>query len=170
MSDGSNPTAFFNRAHFVRGVQTLATFFCMRGMLDRALFLSSQGPQALAFPPLGSTVRERSVVRPLVAMTFFLGATCVAAAAEPCAIHDHSKIYSPDRKPLPPAAFAAVRLEMTMLEIVELLGPAQRELGSGLLILGWKSGDGRLFLVGGPSMCQPPLYARFDPLELTREK
>jgi hypothetical protein len=65
---------------------------------------------------------------------------------------------------------------MTMWEIIELLGPAQRELGSGLMIFGWESTDGRLFLIGGSSLCERPLYARFDQgvpsnksLERTRE-
>jgi hypothetical protein len=117
------------------------------------------------------------VVRLIVALTLVLGSACASAAPQPCAAHDHSKVFSPDRKPLAPATFDAVRLDMTMREIVELLGPAQRELGSGLMILGWQSSDGRLFLVGGSSMCKPPIYARFDQgassntsLERTRER
>jgi len=117
------------------------------------------------------------VVRPLVVDTLVLAAACAASAEQSCANRDHSKVFSPDRKPLVPAAFDAVRLDMTIWEIVELLGPAQRELGSGLMIFGWESTDGRLFLVGGSSMCKPPLYARFDQgapsnisLERTRDR
>jgi len=116
------------------------------------------------------------VVRPLLALALVLGTACAAAAAQPCAIHAHSKVFAPDRKALAPTTFSAVRLDMTMWEIIELLGPAQRELGSGLMIFGWESTDGRLFLVGGSSMCERPIYARFEQgvpsnksLERTRE-
>ena len=111
---------------------------------------------------------------------FALVGLFVAVPAQPapsCDSFDHSEIISPQAGRLAPAKFEAVHLEMTMWEIVELLGPAQRELGSGLMILGWESTDGRVFLVGGTSMCKPPLYARFDPgvpsnksLERTRER
>jgi hypothetical protein len=63
-----------------------------------------------------------------------------------------------------------------MWDIVVLLGPAARDVGSGLTILEWDSTDGRIFRVGGTSLCRAPLYARFDPgvpsnksLERTRE-
>jgi hypothetical protein len=102
------------------------------------------------------------VVRPLLAFALVLGSACAAAGPQPCAIDDHSKVFAPDRKALAPTTFDAVRLDMTMSEIIELLGPAHRELGSGLMIFGWESTDGRIFLVGGPSMCERPIYARFD--------
>jgi len=109
-----------------------------------------------------SGIVQHAVMRPLLALALVLGSTCAASAAEPCAIHDHSKVFAPDREALAATAFNAVRLDMTMWEIIELLGPAQRELGSGLMIFGWKSADGRLFLVGGSSMCERPIYARFE--------
>ena len=113
-------------------------------------------------------------------LLFALPAVFVAVPAQPassCDSANHSEIISPQASRLAPATFEAVRLEMTMWEIVELLGPAQRELGSGLMILGWESTDARVFLVGGTSMCKPPLYARFDQgvpsnksLERTRDR
>jgi hypothetical protein len=72
-------------------------------------------------------------------------------------------MLSPQAIRLAPVTFEIVHLEMTMWEIVKVLGPTQHDLGSGLMILGWESTDGRVFLVGGTSMCKPPLYARFDP-------
>jgi len=102
------------------------------------------------------------VVRLIVVITLVLSEDWASSAPQPCAIQDHSKMFSPGRKPLAPKTFDAVRPEMTMWEIVELLGPAQREIGSGLMILGWQSSDGRVFLIGGSSMCKPPIYARFD--------
>src|SRR5690349_24318744 len=97
----------------------------------------------------------------LIALIFTLGAADAASAEQPCAIHDHSKVFAPDRKPLAPTAFDAVRLDATVWEIIQLLGPAHREVGSGLMIFEWKSTDGRSYRVGGTSMCERPIYAHF---------
>ena len=102
-----------------------------------------------------------AVIRSLIAMIVTLGAAGTASAEQPCANQDPSKVFAPDRKPLAPAAFDAVRLDMTVWEIIEVLGPAHRELGSGLMIFEWKSADGRSFRVGGTSMCKRPIYAHF---------
>src|SRR5947207_15770608 len=126
---------------------------------------------------LSSTVRGHAVVRLLLVALSAVFTAVPAHAASSCEPAKHSELISPQAKRLTPAAFGAVHLEMTMWEIVKLLGPAQRELGSGLMILGWESTDGRIFLVGGTSMCKPPLYARFDSVvpssksqELTRAR
>ena len=102
------------------------------------------------------------MVRILLVLLFASGAAFSACAEQPCSITGHSEVVSPDAGRLAPAAFEGVRLDMTMWEIVKFLGPANRELGSGLIIFAWDSTDGREFVVGGPSMCEPPLYARFD--------
>jgi len=117
------------------------------------------------------------VVRTLLFALSALHLAVPVHAASACDSANHSEIISPQAGRLAPASFEAVHLEMTMWEILKLLGPAQREIGSGLMILGWESTDGRVFLVGGTSMCKPPLYARFDPgvpsnksLERTRDR
>jgi hypothetical protein len=74
---------------------------------------------------------------------------------------DIAELISATAAPLAPARFDSIRGEMTMWQIVRLLGPASREVGSGLMILAWQSTDGRTFLVGGPSLCERPFYARF---------
>jgi hypothetical protein len=71
-------------------------------------------------------------------------------------------MVSANAAPLAPALFESISGEMTMWQIVRRLGPASRDVGSGLLILEWRSTDGRTFRVGGPSLCERPLYARFD--------
>lgn len=86
-----------------------------------------------------------------------------ALADTPC---EHPKnlaeLISAEARPLAPSQFASISVEMTIAQIVERLGPASREVGSGLLILEWRSTDGRAFLVGGTSVCERPLYARFN--------
>ena len=108
-------------------------------------------------------------------LVFFAGAV-PATAAESCEGGKHGPLVSGNSAPLSPAAFGAIREDMTMWEIVVLLGPAARDVGSGLTILEWNSTDGRVFRVGGTSLCRVPLYARFDQgapsntsLERTRE-
>ena len=98
-------------------------------------------------------------------LLFAFSAFCIAVpatAATACDSADRSEVVSTRAARLAPEAFEAVRPYMTMWEIVKLLGPARREIGSGLMILAWDSFDGRVFLVGGTSLCQPPFYARFE--------
>ena len=111
---------------------------------------------------LNSIVRRHAVFRAFLLALSALYAAVPACATSSCDSANHSEIISPQVDRLAPASFEDVRLEMTMWEIVQLLGPAHRELGSGLMILGWESTDGPVFLVGGTSMCKPPIYARFD--------
>jgi hypothetical protein len=85
-----------------------------------------------------------------------------AASAETCEGGKHRPLVSAKSTPLAPTAFEAIRENMTLWEIVALLGPAARDVGSGLTILEWDSTDGREFRVGGTSLCRAPLYARFD--------
>lgn len=128
-------------------------------------------------PPLNRGVRVHAVVRAFLLALLALYGAVPACATSSCDSAKRSEIISPKADRLAPASFEGVHLEMTMWEIVQLLGPAHRELGSGLMILGWESTDGRVFLVGGTSMCKPPIYARFDlgapsnkSLERTRDR
>jgi len=75
----------------------------------------------------------------------------------------HEQITSLNSKPLAPARFEEITRGMTTWEIVQRLGPAVREYGSGLTILEWRSTDGRKFIVGGGSLCAPPIYFHFAP-------
>ena len=116
-------------------------------------------------------------MRIIVTSFFLLAGILPAAAAGNCESGKHGPLVSPTSAPLAPVAFEAIRKHMTMWDIVVLLGPASRNVGSGLTILEWNSTDGRVFRVGGTSLCRVPLYARFDqgfpsntPLERTRDE
>jgi hypothetical protein len=98
----------------------------------------------------------------VIAIFILLAYDISATAAESCEGGKHGPLVSSNSTALAPVAFEAIRENMTMWEIVVLLGPAARDIGSGLTILEWNSADGRVFRVGGTSLCRAPLYARFD--------
>jgi hypothetical protein len=117
------------------------------------------------------------VVRFTAIFQIILATAVPVAAAETCEGGKHGPLVSNKSAALAPATIAAIRDDMTMWEIAVLLGPAARDVGTGLTILEWNSTDGRTFRVGGTSLCRVPLYARFDrgvpsnnSLERTREK
>jgi hypothetical protein len=70
----------------------------------------------------------------------------------------------PNAAPLPAEKFAAVSEKMTLGEILALLGPARRDIGSGIYILEWESTDGRAFIVGTTKpddLKSRPMYAHW---------
>ena len=56
-------------------------------------------------------------------------------------------------RPVPVAKFAGIDATWTLNAIFERLGPARRELGSGLYIFDWEADDGRVFVVSSSSRC-----------------
>jgi hypothetical protein len=73
-------------------------------------------------------------------------------------------VTDPRAPALPPEAFSQVSADLTLGEILAVLGPAADDVGSGLFVLRWRCTDGRSFLVGSPSMepATKPLYAHFE--------
>ena len=74
-------------------------------------------------------------------------------------------MIDPSVKPLPPEKFVEVSSRtMTLGEIFSILGPAQRDIGSGLHVLEWRSTDGRSFIVGATDLTdrkRPPMYSKW---------
>jgi hypothetical protein len=64
---------------------------------------------------------------------------------------------SADAAALSPALFKFVEPSMPMASMVDVLGPAARESGSGLYILEWDVEDGRVILVSATSACSKPV-------------
>lgn len=98
----------------------------------------------------------------LVTLTL-CNAACVSSACDwP---EDMTQVVSPAAAPLNPDRFSAVTADMTLRQIIELLGPAVRDIGSGLHILEWQSTDGRIFRANGPSYCERPMHSGFLKIE-----
>ena len=81
-----------------------------------------------------------------------------AQAAAPdasCAWED--SFVSASATPLPAHRFRAIDARMTIRAIVAQLGPAARDVGSGLHVLEWDTVDGRRFLVSVTDGCSQPM-------------
>lgn len=59
-------------------------------------------------------------------------------------------------------AFEKINRDMTLAIIIQKLGPAAREVGSGLHVLEWDVTDGRVFRVSVASACDKPMALGFD--------
>lgn len=75
--------------------------------------------------------------------------------------------------PLPPfdprqrvedlAAFDRAHAGMSVSELLDLLGPPQADVGSGLYVLVWEARDGRRLRVSAGDLCRPVIaFHRFD--------
>jgi hypothetical protein len=68
---------------------------------------------------------------------------------------------SADAKPQPASAFKGIDRSLTIRQILDRLGPAKREVGSGLYVLQWPVSDGRVFSVSVADACSKPMAAGF---------
>jgi hypothetical protein len=102
-------------------------------------------------------------------LALLLGASALADAH--CqAARDLSEVISSKSQPLPPERFSKITKEMTVYEILGLLGPAARDIGSGLYFLQWDSTDGRVFTVTATSVCDRPRGLRFAPKQASNNR
>jgi hypothetical protein len=73
------------------------------------------------------------------------------------------RFVSAKAKPQPASAFKGVDEQMLLPQIVAKIGPAQRDVGSGLHVLQWPVADGRWFSVSVADSCSKPFAAGFLP-------
>jgi len=85
----------------------------------------------------------------------------VVQAATDCDV-DLSSAVSPAAKALPLERFNGITTDWTTAAIIRQLGPASRDMGSGLYVLEWKMTDGRVFSVSTSSLCVKPFSAHFS--------
>ena len=99
-------------------------------------------------------------------MSSFLFVIAFAAATQPAPLPcDSSGFVSSSSQELAPSRFSDISLAMSVPEIVARIGPAAREIGSGLYILRWNVNDGRTFWVSAPSPCGRPISLGFHKRE-----
>jgi hypothetical protein len=65
-------------------------------------------------------------------------------------------------KPLPAARFVGIGRSTPMSSIVKQLGPAARDVGSGLYVLQWDVSDGRTFTASTANACSKPVSIGFQ--------
>ncbi len=68
---------------------------------------------------------------------------------------EFSKYVSEKTKPLPPRVFSGISHFMLIDAIIKQLGPAARDVGSGLHVLEWDVTDGRVFFISASSCGKP---------------
>ena len=56
-----------------------------------------------------------------------------------------------------PAAIQAIPKSSNVREIISRLGPAARDVGSGVYLLQWDMSDGRIFAITAVSACKVPM-------------
>ena len=79
----------------------------------------------------------------------------VSNAAETCEM-SMSEITSEKSILVTPAQIAGINRQMRVVEILRRLGPAARNVGSGLLVLEWDMTDGRIFRLNTAGPCDAP--------------
>jgi hypothetical protein len=103
-----------------------------------------------------SSLRIRKLRAILVIALLFQPPAAVAAGCD-----WQASFVSPGAATLSPALFKSIERSMPLASIVNVLGPATRESGSGLYILEWDVEDGRVFFVSATSACSKPLGLGF---------
>ncbi len=86
---------------------------------------------------------------------------CLAASPADAGCPWKTEFVSPSSQPQPPEAFEGVVRAMSMPAIVGKLGPAARDIGSGLHVLEWDVTDGRVFSVSTADACGKPFSVGF---------
>jgi len=70
-------------------------------------------------------------------------------------------LVSPSAKPLPPDKFRGINKDMPVQSIIDQLGPAARDVGSGVFLFEWDVTDGRVFFVSTSGACDKPFSTGF---------
>jgi hypothetical protein len=65
-------------------------------------------------------------------------------------------------KPLDAKLFKHITKKMSLQTIIKKVGPASRDIGSGLHVLEWNTTDGKTFHVSIASACDKPLFVGFS--------
>ena len=98
-------------------------------------------------------------IRAILSMAAFLTAGAVQAqAATDCAV---GAVVSSTAQALPPERFIGITPDMSISTVLKLLGPAARDIGSGVYVLEWDVTDGRVFIVSTASLCRGPISIGF---------
>lgn len=73
-----------------------------------------------------------------------------------------ASFISPGATRLPITRFQSITPSMSVARIVGVLGPAAREVGSGLYVLQWDVENGRVFFVSAADACSKPISLGFE--------
>lgn len=100
-------------------------------------------------------------MKPILLVICVLAASGVCAAPECEVPADIEAVVSRKSSALEPSRFSGISAQLVTAEILQRLGPAARDIGSGLIILQWDVTDGRVFTVSAAGLCDKPLHVGF---------
>lgn len=110
------------------------------------------------------TARRIPMISPPPMHIIFLIAILLCAGKAPAAECAWNPAFvSAAAKPLPSSRLRGIDRSLPMPAIIDRLGPAARDVGSGLYVLQWEVTDGRIFSVSTASACGTPVNAGFHP-------
>lgn len=95
-------------------------------------------------------------------ITSMIFATCLILPNSANACEWNAGYVSAAAIPKQAKAFDKIHRGMMLKQIMQRLGPASRDLGSGLHVLEWQVTDGRVFRVSVASACDKPVALGFD--------
>ena len=72
------------------------------------------------------------------------------------------ELVSSSSNALDASTFTVISSSMSAADVLKRIGPASRELGSGVYILEWDVSDGRVFSLSASSLCAKPLSIGFQ--------
>ena len=104
------------------------------------------------FPPMKCAALICAV---LSASASYAAESCEA----PTRIED---VVSSSATALEPQRFLEISAKLVTAEILRRLGPAAREIGSGLIVLEWDVTDGSVFVVSASDLCATPYRVGFS--------
>jgi hypothetical protein len=106
------------------------------------------------------------MLRLIVVIALIFSATAAGAASKDCTtkMQNYALWVSAQTKPLPASAFKGINRRWSVERIIKHLGPAARDIGSGLHIFEWDISDGRVFSVSTGALCGKPMKIGYYPV------
>jgi hypothetical protein len=74
---------------------------------------------------------------------------------------DVNRVVNHDRGAVDPGVLGSVSAGMCMSEVLSRLGPAHGDSAAGMVVLSWKSTDGRTLEVGAPTLREKAAFVRW---------
>lgn len=119
-------------------------------------------------PTYSELISQGDFVKALIVIGCAFLFASTGCAAEDC-VAPKSLIAFTTRQ-LSPEVFLKVSANMKTSDIFAILGPAARDVGSGLYVFEWDANDGRVFSVSTQDICAKPMSLGFHEIVKTERR
>ena len=89
------------------------------------------------------------------------GASAAAGGGCPAPPADVARIVNRERGPVDPGVLSSAAVGMCMAEVLSRLGPAHGDSAQNMVVLSWKSTDGRTLEVGAETLSAKAAFVRW---------